>query len=134
MKTTEYFDHTALTRRVRQQLDHGAQALTLRQQHRLAQARKTALAHQRQALHTPLVLAHAGHAQLQEHPKVSHWATAITCLLILIGGLLALHSLEQDKRVEELADIDAAVLTDDLPMSAYLDHGFKRFAQAQNDE
>ncbi len=134
MKTTEYFNRTALTRLVRQQLDSGAQALTLRQQHRLAQARKTALAHQRQVLHTQLVLTPAGHAQHQEHPKASHWATAIVCLLILVGGLLALHSLEQDKRVEELADIDAAVLTDDLPMSAYLDHGFKRFAQAQNDE
>ncbi|MFX6226163.1 DUF3619 family protein, partial [Acinetobacter baumannii] len=34
---------------------------------------------------------------------------------------------ENAKRVSYLADIDAAVLSDELPLSAYLDHGFNAF-------
>ncbi|CAJ2906328.1 transmembrane protein [Burkholderia pseudomallei] len=31
------------------------------------------------------------------------------------------------QRTAELADIDAAMLSDDLPLTAYLDHGFNAY-------
>ncbi|CAG9188733.1 hypothetical protein BVI2075_1310016 [Burkholderia vietnamiensis] len=31
------------------------------------------------------------------------------------------------QRTAELADIDAAMLSDDLPLNAYLDHGFNAY-------
>ena len=34
---------------------------------------------------------------------------------------------EDQQRTAELADIDAAMLSDDLPLNAYLDHGFNAY-------
>ena len=34
---------------------------------------------------------------------------------------------EQQERIADLAEIDAAVLSDELPLDAYLDHGFNAY-------
>jgi len=34
---------------------------------------------------------------------------------------------EDQQRTAELADIDAAMLSDNLPLDAYLDHGFNAY-------
>ncbi len=48
--------------------------------------------------------------------------------LVLVGACLTgLYQFEQQKRIEDLAEMDAAVLDDDLPISAYADHGFNAF-------
>ena len=38
---------------------------------------------------------------------------------------------EQQKHISDTADIDAAVLSDELPLSAYLDHGFSAYLARQ---
>ena len=48
-------------------------------------------------------------------------------LLALAAGLFAINIVQGDNRVNELAEIDAALLTDDLPPSAYADPGFVQF-------
>jgi hypothetical protein len=48
-------------------------------------------------------------------------------LIALVAGLLAINSLQTDKLVEELAEVDSALLTDDLPPDAYSDPGFVQF-------
>ena len=50
-----------------------------------------------------------------------------SALLVVGACLTGLYQFEQQRRIEELADMDAAVLTDDLPISAYTDHGFNAF-------
>ena len=45
-----------------------------------------------------------------------------TAMLIL--GLLAINTWQQSQTVQELEEIDTAVLTSDLPIDAYLDRGF----------
>ena len=48
---------------------------------------------------------------------------------LLLGVVLfvGLYQYEQQLRISETADIDAAVLSDELPLSAYLDHGFNAY-------
>jgi hypothetical protein len=48
-------------------------------------------------------------------------------LLALVGGLAGIYQYEQQERIADLAEIDAAVLSDELPLSAYLDHGFNAY-------
>jgi len=45
----------------------------------------------------------------------------------LVVGLVTIKHLQDERRALELADIDTALLTDDLPPSAYTDPGFMRF-------
>ena len=47
--------------------------------------------------------------------------------LALVIGLAGIAYWEDQQRTAELADIDAAMLSDDLPLNAYLDHGFNAY-------
>lgn len=48
-------------------------------------------------------------------------------LLALVLGLITINVIQNDNRANELAEIDAALLTDDLPPTAYTDPGFAQF-------
>jgi hypothetical protein len=52
-------------------------------------------------------------------------------LLALVVGLGGLYQYEQQQRIAELAELDAAVLADELPLTAYLDHGFNAYLESQ---
>ena len=54
-------------------------------------------------------------------------------LLALVAGLLVIQFVQDDNRVKELAEVDAALLTDDLPTAAYTDPGFAEFLKAGFD-
>jgi len=41
--------------------------------------------------------------------------------------LVGIYQYEQQRRIAETAEIDAAVLSDELPLSAYTDHGFNAY-------
>lgn len=52
--------------------------------------------------------------------------------LFIVLGVLALtmagvYKLQEQQRIDELADVDSAMLLDDLPPAAYADHGFHLF-------
>ena len=53
-------------------------------------------------------------------------------LLVLAGGLMVINVIQDDMGAQELADIDAAILTDDLPPAAYVDAGFAQFLKIGN--
>ena len=48
-------------------------------------------------------------------------------LLALVFGLMAIQWVQQDNVTSEIAAIDAALLTDELPPDAYTDAGFVQF-------
>ena len=48
-------------------------------------------------------------------------------LIALIVGLAIIQNIMDDDRANELAEVDAALLIDDLPPSAYADPGFLQF-------
>jgi hypothetical protein len=54
-------------------------------------------------------------------------AGAIIPLLALVAGLAGVYQYEQEQRIAEIAELDAAVLSDELPLTAYLDHGFNAY-------
>lgn len=51
-------------------------------------------------------------------------------LLALVVGLLTINSIQNDNRAQELAEVDAALLTDELPPAAFADSGFVQFLKA----
>jgi hypothetical protein len=44
---------------------------------------------------------------------------------LLAAGLIAMYVGQQDQRAADVEEIDALLLTDDLPIDAYLDRGFE---------
>lgn len=52
---------------------------------------------------------------------------SILPLVALVVGLLTINSLQTDNLVQELAEVDSALLTDDLPPDAFSDPGFVQF-------
>ena len=94
---------------------------------RLAAARQLAVA--RKKAHVPvLVLQLAGNTGGFFRPLswLGKMGVAVP-LLALAAGLVGIYQAEQQQRLSELAELDAAVLSDELPLSAYLDHGFNAY-------
>jgi hypothetical protein len=54
-------------------------------------------------------------------------------LIALVAGLVLIHSFENDRRATEVAEVDAALLTDDLPPAAYADPGFAQFLKSSGE-
>ena len=56
---------------------------------------------------------------------------------LLVAGLIAIYSWQQDQRAADIEELDAQLLTDDLPIDAYLDRGFeawlKKVSSSDND-
>ena len=55
------------------------------------------------------------------------WLTSGALVVAMAVGLVAINIVQDDDRVMELADLDAALLTDDLPPEAYSDPGFLQY-------
>lgn len=55
-------------------------------------------------------------------------------LMALVAGLVAIQILGTDRIAQDLADIDSAILSDDLPPDAYTDPGFAQFLKARIDQ
>jgi hypothetical protein len=70
----------------------------------------------------------------EENSGLWRWVASIIPLLALVAGLVAIQMLDNDNRAKELAEIDSAILTDDLPPAAYTDPGFVQFLKARRDQ
>lgn len=60
----------------------------------------------------------------------SPWWNALVSavpLIALVVGLVMINISQDEKGVSEIAEVDAALLTDDLPPQAYADPGFVQF-------
>jgi len=57
---------------------------------------------------------------------------SVVPLVALVAGLVAISVLQEDSRTNELAEIDSALLTDDLPPAAYTDPGFAQFLKGSD--
>ena len=55
-------------------------------------------------------------------------------LALLVGSGAALYTWQQNQRAAELEEIDAQLLTDDLPIDAYLDRGFQNWLKKRAGE
>lgn len=120
--------------RIRQALNESAADLPPATVERLATARKAALRAQKlpQPIRQPAwqpELARAGSGPHDEEPRfgLARIGLIFSALLVVGACLTGIYQFEQQQRIEELADMDTGVLTDDLPISAYADQGFNAY-------
>ena len=117
--------------RVRHALNEHAAQLPASTGQRLAAARQAALA--RKKPHAPVQLAQrqlAGNiGALFSLSRLGHMGALVTlvALVVLVAGLAGIYQAEERKRIAEMAELDAAVLSDELPLTAYLDQGFNAY-------
>jgi len=55
---------------------------------------------------------------------------SVVPLIALVVGLLTINSVQNDNRAKEIAEVDSALLTDELPPAAFTDPGFVQFLKA----
>jgi hypothetical protein len=123
-------------RQVRRALDENAASIPSATVDRLAVARRAALARKKPEIVSAPVfvpaLAGAGMPAMPqpEAPRrrspLRRFALAWP-LVALVVSLVGIAYWQDQQRTAELADIDAAMLSDDLPLNAYLDHGFNAY-------
>jgi hypothetical protein len=113
-----------LATRIARLLDEGTGRLSAEQRDRLAQARKLALSKQPQARIVPApVPALAGAISRFTEQSVFGVRYVIPFAALLLGliGVVYVHT---GGVASDIANIDAGLLTDELPISAFLDQGF----------
>jgi hypothetical protein len=52
-------------------------------------------------------------------------------LALVVAGLAGVYTWQQNQRAAEVEELDARLLTDDLPIDAYLDRGFQNWLKKQ---
>ncbi|WP_422648917.1 Transmembrane protein [Cupriavidus sp. H18C1] len=124
-----------LARQITAMLDASANQVPADIADRLAAARRVALSRRRvEAPQTLPRLAAAGpslHGDARRAMRpLGDWVRRlglVWTLVALAGGLAGIYQWQQQQRIEELADVDAAMLLDELPPAAYADEGFHVF-------
>jgi hypothetical protein len=112
--------------KIRHVLYQGTDTLDAKIAARLHAARTTALGHQRQPA-ALLSLAGIGHVTADFFR--SSLAPTVLAFALVIGaaGVLYVNDMAQDNETEE---IDSALLSDELPINAYLDDGFQAWVDS----
>jgi hypothetical protein len=117
--------------KVRQLLNRGLAGVEATTAERLRAARERALARQRAELSPALAWADnlAGRA--------GGWGSVAWRILLpiamLVLALAGLQYWQQNQRIEEIEELDAQLLTDDLPIDAYLDRGFQNWLKQRGE-
>jgi len=118
------YSEDELARRVVQRLDEGAARLDTGTRERLAAARRVALARYREAPATVTGMAWAGQTMgrfVGQHVFGTRLAAVVTALVIATAGVVYWQSIAPNG---DSADLEIGLLTDELPINAYLDKGF----------
>ena len=58
---------------------------------------------------------------------------SLLALCLLVVGLMGIGEIQNELRAQELAEVDMALLLDDLPPEAFADPGFIQFLKAAED-
>ncbi|HEX5766614.1 MAG TPA: DUF3619 family protein [Burkholderiales bacterium] len=118
-------------RRIRQILNQGTE-VNPRVAERLRQAREAALARQRPE--PAPAFAWADHALVRFGGWSGLALRVLLPLAMIVASGVAVYAWEQNRRAAELEEIDAQLLTDDLPIDAYLDRGFQNWLKKRAAE
>jgi hypothetical protein len=125
-------DDINLAYKIRHALNENLDALPDATTDRLAAARARALA--RKKPDAPRASARQARRPFFEGlfsaPSLARFAVAVPMLALVIG-MGGVYQYEQQERIAAMAEIDAAVLADELPLTAYLDHGFNAYVESQ---
>ena len=120
--------------KIRQALNEGARLSGdrgARVAERLRAARERALEHRKVAREPSLAWARAS-ARIFSDGVIGGSGGAggfslrlLLATALLAAGLFVIYSGQRDQRAADVEEIDAMLLTDDLPIDAYLDRGFE---------
>lgn len=119
-------------RQVAQRLSSGTADLPHDFSERLRAARMQALAKRKvTVLKTASTLQRAGSAAVLGG-GVGWWGRigALVPLIALVVGLITIRATQETNRARDEAEVDAALLTDDLPPAAFTDPGFAQFLKS----
>ena len=92
--------------------------------------RKVALRLQPQTAAAPMVVDTSPAASLAWGEGRLGWWNRVAVallLLLLLAGLTGINKVQSEQRAREVAEVDAAILTDPLPPAAYADPGFVHY-------
>lgn len=123
--------------RVAARLSDGASDLPYDISERLRAARMQALARRKKPVaivrHAP-VLVHAGHSATLGggNGGMRWWQSLLSAvpIMALLAGLVVVNLDLDEAGALEVAEVDAALLADDLPPAAYSDPGFVQFLKS----
>ncbi|MBU3622100.1 DUF3619 family protein [Polynucleobacter sp. CS-Odin-A6] len=110
-------------------LRDGSQSLSAVVKDRLYSARLKALSVQKPekiAVYQPVLAFSAGNRSFGSR---SFWDNLgwVAPLVVLVFGLIGIAQWQQDSRINDIAELDVALLTDEVPPDAYADSGFMGF-------
>jgi len=120
-------------------LDRGAESVKAGAAYRLQLARQAALARladpQRTA-ESQLASAHAGTGSGAMGGGRSFWASGRLWLgiAIIVAAGFGFQQWQAYQQLHDLEETDAAILSSDLPIDAYLDRGFQNWLKRASDE
>lgn len=143
MQSSEAAD--AYARRLTARLTHGNTELPYDVTERLRAARMQALAKRKRPLlqtapqveaATPILVSGSSASLGGWGREGGNWWRALMSavpLAALVIGLVVVNMVQDETVASEIAEVDSALLTGDLPPSAYADPGFVQFLNASND-
>lgn len=126
MKDEVFDEDLRLAWQIRQILDQGTETLDRRVCLRLYAARQAALA---RVAETPLQAAGIGGQVIELLPQALR---TIMIAAALIAGVVGSWYWNNFQQAEKNEAIDSALLADELPLDAYLDHGFHAWLERQS--
>lgn len=131
-----------LARRITSRLSEGEALLPYEVTERLRASREQAVAERRREAITARAQNHASTVQVQGNsltlggagsegrPESSSWWRSLLSaipVMALVAGLVVVNTQSDSSGLNEVTEIDTALLTDDLPPAAYADPGFVQF-------
>ena len=122
-------------RRVAARLASGSEQLTHDIGERLRVARQQAVGQRKLAaqLHAaPVMVLNGRSATLGLGGRWWTRIGSVVPLIALAAGLITISVMQDENRANDLAEVDSALLTGDLPPAAYTDPGFAQFLKADN--
>ena len=133
VSTSSFAVEDQFGQRVAARLSAGSQELPHDIGERLRVARAQAVAMRKQApqLRSAPVIMQSGHVATMG----GGWWTrigSVVPLIALVAGLITITVMQDEDRASELAEVDSALLTGDLPPAAYTDPGFAQFLKADS--
>lgn len=120
-----------IAQKIVRELDRSTRGISTDAAARLSAAREQALAQYEHAPARGLAWAGTSVSHFLERPAAGiRYALPLAVLILGLAGIVYWQS--SNGNGNELADLDARLLTDDLPIDAYLDKGFDSWLKRQS--
>lgn len=122
-----------LAKKIVQHLDYGATNLDSRLQYRLQTARQHALESYAKPRHS-FSLAWGGDGGRDGHGNAHSPFRVWVPLVVLVLGLMFVTYWQTTQQMNDVSEIDAHLLAQDLPIHAFIDNGFDTWLEGSSPE